>query len=423
VTAAVLVVEDRRSLAAMLAETLRREGYAVEVAHRGDEAIARLGQEPPLLAVLSDLKLPGADGLEVLAAARRADPLLPVFLITAYASVETAVAAVKCGAQDYFPKPLEMERVLAALRAAAGPRQALLASPLATEGLPELVGTAPAFAAAVQALRRVAPTDASVLLVGPSGSGKELFARALHRLSPRRDGPFVAFNCAAVPETLVEAELFGYERGAFTGAASRHRGRFEQADGGTLLLDEVGEVPLATQVKLLRAIEERRIARLGGEGDVKVDVRVVAATNRDLDAAVRAGAFRRDLFYRLAVFPIALPSLAERREDVAPLAVHLLARAAARHGLPEARLRPAALAALALAEWPGNVRELANLLERALIMAGGGTLGPEALGLAPERCQVGLADPAARALARTLAGDELPLLAAFLGVPVASLSG
>lgn len=420
-TAPVLVVEDRRSLAGMLAETLRREGYAVEVAYRGDEAIARLGQDPPLLAVLSDLKLPGADGLEVLAAARRADPLLPVFLITAYASVETAVAAVKCGAQDYFPKPLEMERVLAALRAAAGPRRALLASPLATDGLPELVGAAPAFAAAVTALRRVAPTDASVLLVGPSGSGKELFARALHRLSPRRDGPFVAFNCAAVPETLVEAELFGYERGAFTGATNRHRGRFEQAEGGTLLLDEVGEIPLATQAKLLRAIEERRIARLGGEADVKVDVRVVAATNRDLEAAVRSGVFRRDLFYRLAVFPIALPSLEERREDIAPLAVHLLGRAAAHHGLPEGRLRPAALAALTLAEWPGNVRELANVLERALIMAGGGTLGPEALGLERERCRAGLEDPHTSALAVTLAGDELPLLAAFLGVPVASL--
>ncbi len=420
-TAPVLIVEDRRSLATMLAETLAREGFEVEVLGRGDEAVARVSREPALLAVLSDLKLPGADGLEVLAAARRADPLLPVFLITAYATVETAVAAVKCGAQDYFPKPLDMDRVLAALRAAAKPRQALLASPAAQDGLPELVGAAPAFAAAVRALRRVAPTDAAVLLVGPSGSGKELFARALHRLSARRHGPFVPFNCAAVPETLVEAELFGYERGAFTGATSRHRGRFEQAQEGTLLLDEVGEIPLATQAKLLRALEEHRIARLGGEGEIAVDVRVVAATNRDLEAAVRGGTFRRDLYYRLAVFPIALPALAERREDIAALALHLLGRAVERHRLPATRLGPAALAALTLAEWPGNVRQLANLLERAAILAGGGTLGPDALGLDPRHCRAGLEDPNVRTLAVTVAGDEGARLARFLGVEEAVL--
>jgi len=420
-SAPVLVVEDRRSLAAMLAETLQREGFEVEVLHRGDEAVARVSREPPLLAVLTDLRLPGADGLEVLGAARRADPLLPVFLITAYASIETAVAAVKRGAHDYFPKPLDMERVLAALRAAAGPRRTLLASPLATDGLPDLVGSAPAFTVAIQALRRVAPTDVSVLLIGPSGSGKELFARALHRLSPRREGPFVPFNCAAVPDTLVEAELFGYERGAFTGATARHRGRFEQAQGGTLLLDEVGEIPLATQTKLLRAIEEHRITRLGGEGEVAVDVRVVAATNRDLDAAVREGSFRRDLYYRLAVFPIALPPLAERREDIAPLSLHLLGRAAARHGVPLAGLRPAALAALTLAPWPGNVRELANLMERAAILAGGSHLGAEELGLDAQACRAALQDARTRALVVSLAGEEVGALARFLGVSEAAL--
>jgi DNA-binding NtrC family response regulator len=421
VSAPVLVVEDRRSLAAMLTETLRQEGFEVEVFHRGDEAVQRIGRGPALLAVLSDIKLPGADGLAVLDAARRADALLPVFLITAYATVETAVAALKSGARDYFPKPLDMERVLTALRAAAEPRRALLASPSALDGLPDLVGSAAPFTAAVQALRRVAPTDASVLLIGPSGSGKELFAKALHQLSPRRKGPFVPFNCAAVPETLVEAELFGHERGAFTGATSRYRGRFEQAEHGTLLLDEIGEVPVTTQTKLLRAIEERRIARLGGEGDSAVDVRVVAATNRDLDEAVRAGAFRRDLFYRLAVFPISLPALSERREDIAALAVHLLARTTAHHGLASAELRPAALAALTLAPWPGNVRELANLLERAAILTGRGALGVEEIGLDPTVCRSSLGDARACALAVRLAGEELPALAAFLAVSESTL--
>jgi len=415
-TLPVLIVEDRASLAAMLAETLRKDGFEVEVLGRGDTAVERLTSGSPCLAVLTDLKLPGADGLAVLDAARRSDSLLPVFLITAYATVETAVAALKRGARDYFPKPLDIERVLAALRAAAEPRRALLASQATAEGLPELVGSAPTFLAAVQALRRVAVTDAAVLLVGPSGSGKELFARALHRLSRRRDGPFVAFNCAAVPDTLVESELFGHERGAFTGAASRHIGRFEQASGGTLLLDEVGEIPPQLQSKLLRALEEYRITRLGGEAEISADVRVVAATNRDLDEAVQQSAFRRDLYYRLAVFPIALPSLAERREDIAALAIHLVTRAAARHELPAPELRPAAVAALTLAAWPGNVRELGNLLERVVILSGGSNISLGELGLSASACQEALADRGAKRLAVRLAGDETAVLARFLGV-------
>jgi DNA-binding NtrC family response regulator len=417
----VLVVEDRRSLAAMLEETLAREGYAVEVALRGDDAVRRLAAQGPYLAVITDLKLPGADGLAVLAAARAADTQVPVFLITAHATVETAVAALKAGARDYFTKPLDVDRVLAALAAAAQPRRALLA-PVAGSFVDELIGASPPFLAALAALRRVAPTDAAVLLAGPSGSGKELFARALHQLSSRRSGPFVPFNCAAVPDTLVEAELFGYERGAFTGATARHPGRFEQAGGGTLFLDEVGEVPPATQVKLLRALEDHRVARLGGEGEIAVDVRVVAATNRDLADAVAAGAFRRDLYHRLHVFPIALPGLAERREDIPALALHLLARAAARHGLAQPTLRPAALATLVLRDWPGNVRELANTLERVTILAAGGVVGIGQLGVAADACRAGLRDPAARALAARLAADEAGELARFLSVPESALS-
>lgn len=413
-----LVVEDRRSLAAMLEETLAREGYAVRVAWRGDEAQALLRSGERWLAVLTDLKLPGADGIEVLAAARAADPDLPVFLMTAHATVATAVAALKQGARDYFQKPLDMDRVLAALRAATQPREALLAA-AGGAGLPVLVGTSTVFTAALAAARRVAPTEATVLLLGASGTGKELFAKTIHALSPRQGGPFVAFNCAAVPETLIEAELFGYERGAFTGATSRHLGRLEQARGGTLLLDEIGEVPAAVQVKLLRALEERAVARLGGTGMVAVNVRLVAATNRDLEAAVREGVFRSDLYHRLSVFPIRLPSLAERREDIPALAVYLLGQAAARHGRRSLSLRPAALGALTLAPWPGNVRELANVLERAAILAAGEWVGLAELALGRAECLVGWRDERAQAEARRAAGSEVEELAAFLGVRAA----
>jgi DNA-binding NtrC family response regulator len=267
-------------------------------------------------------------------------------------------------------------------------------------------------------LRRVAPTDASVLLLGPSGSGKELFARALHHLSPRHGGPFVAFNCAAVPETLVESELFGHERGAFTGAAARHLGRFEQAHGGTLFLDEVGEVPPATQGKLLRAVEEHRITRLGGESEVAVDVRILAATNRDLEARVEAGSFRRDLFHRLHVFPIRLPALSERRADIPALALHLASRAAVRHHVPPPVLSPAAMAALVLAPWPGNVRELGNLVERVTILLGGSQVGWRDLGLDAAGCRLALADPDVAGLASRLAGNQRGELEAFLGAPL-----
>ena len=420
-SAPLLVVEDRRSLGEMLAETLRAEGYEVELVLRGDTAVQRLQEGGPYLAVLTDLKLPGMDGLAVLRTARTVDPLLPVFLITGYATVETAVTALKQGARDYFPKPLDMERVLEGLRAACEPRRTLLEVPPTGEGLPELVGTAPAFAGAVTALRRVAPTDAAVLLLGPSGSGKELFARALHQLSRRQGGPCVAFNCAAVPESLVESELFGHERGAFTGANARHIGRFEQAHGGTLFLDEIGEVPLSTQAKLLRALEEHRITRLGGEGEIVVDVRVVAASNRNLEEAVTGGSFRRDLFHRLSVFPIQLPALVERREDIPALTLHLLTRAGARHGVPVPALRPAAMGALVLAPWPGNVRELANLLERVVILAEGRAVGVMELGLDPAGCREGLTDGSARRLAVRLAGGDSEELAAFLGVSTAEL--
>lgn len=399
------MVEDREQLAAVLAETLAREGYEVEVRLRGDEAIQRIAEGPALLAVITDLRLPGADGLEVLQAARRRDPQLPVFLITAFASVETAVQALKLGARDYFPKPLEMARLLVALRAAASARGQLLSAEPAP-GAPPMVGESPAFLAALEALRRVAPTEASVLLLGESGTGKELFARSLHAFSPRRAGPFVAFACAAVPETLLEAELFGYERGAFTGATARHLGRFEQASGGTLFLDEIGEIGPGVQVKLLRALEERCITRLGGSGEVKVDVRLVAATNRDLASDVVRGSFRADLYHRLNVFPITLPPLRERREDIPALALHLLSRAAAKNSLPLPLLRPSALGALVLPPWPGNVRELANHMERVAILSAGERVGVGELGLPRTLLREGWGELAVRELALRFAGEE-----------------
>lgn len=409
----VLVVEDREQLAAMLAETLAREGYRVEVLLRGDEAVARITEGTTLLAVITDLKLPGADGLEVLQAARRRDPQLPVFLITAFASVETAVQALKLGARDYFPKPLEMARLLVALRSAASARGQLLALEPAP-GAPVLVGESPSFLSALEALRRVAPTEASVLLLGESGTGKELFARSLHAYSPRRHGPFVAFACAAVPETLLEAELFGYERGAFTGASARHVGRFEQASGGTLFLDEIGDIGPAVQVKLLRALEERRISRLGGSGEISVDVRLVAATNRDLASDVVRGNFRADLYHRLNVFPITLPPLRERRRDIPALALHLLSRASAKNGLPLPLLRPSALGALVLAPWPGNIRELANHMERVAILSAGERVGPGELQLSRELLGQGWEQQDVRELALEFAGEEVEELKRYL---------
>lgn len=409
----VLVVEDREQLAAMLAETLAREGYRVEVLLRGDEAVARITEGTTLLAVITDLKLPGADGLEVLQAARRRDPQLPVFLITAFASVETAVQALKLGARDYFPKPLEMARLLVALRSAASARGQLLALEPAP-GAPTLVGESPSFLSALEALRRVAPTEASVLLLGESGTGKELFARSLHAYSPRRHGPFVAFACAAVPETLLEAELFGYERGAFTGASARHVGRFEQASGGTLFLDEIGDIGPAVQVKLLRALEERRISRLGGSGEISVDVRLVAATNRDLASDVVRGNFRADLYHRLNVFPITLPPLRERRRDIPALALHLLSRASAKNGLPLPLLRPSALGALVLAPWPGNIRELANHMERVAILSAGERVGPGELQLSRELLGQGWEQQDVRELALEFAGEEVEELKRYL---------
>ncbi len=376
-----LLVEARESLRSMLAETLGGAGSRVEAVATGDEAVRRLSEGRRYALVLTDLKLPGADGLAVLDAALANDPSVPVVLLTGYGTVETAVTAMKKGAADFLNKPVDVDLLLLLVKRHVEARRsavahALLAEEAGLAGMPRILGRSPALADALDRLRRAAPSDVTVLLTGESGTGKELFARALHALSPRRAGPFVAVNVAALPEGLVENELFGHEKGAYTGAGERRAGRFELADGGTLFLDEIGELPLGAQTKLLRAVEERTFLRVGGTVPLSVDVRLVVATNRDLAARVKAGAFREDLYYRLDVFPVKLPPLRARREDVPELA-----RAFARSCGEGARGRAFEIGAgaaekLAAWDWPGNVRELKNVVERAVLLAEGPVIRP-----------------------------------------------
>jgi DNA-binding NtrC family response regulator len=367
----------------MLERALTDDGYGVLAVADGAAAVERLESEERFDLVLTDLKLPGASGLEVLEAARAARPGLPVIVLTGYGTVPTAVEAMRGGAYHFLEKPVEIDDLSRLVAEALGggtpgSGEAVGEPPaegLVLEGGPSIIGRHPTLRRALDLLRRVAATGSTVLLTGESGTGKELFARAIHRLSPRTDGPFVALNCAAIPEALVENELFGHEKGAFTGADRRQAGRFEAADGGTLFLDEIGELGLGVQGKVLRAIEERTFERVGGGPTLTADVRLVAATNRDLQAMVAGGTFRSDLYFRLAVFPIELPPLRERRSDVPLLARHLLHTIAERHDRPPLAPTAEALELLAEQAWDGNVRELANVLERAVILTEGPRLG------------------------------------------------
>ena len=382
----ILLVEDKDSLRRVLQLTLEAAGYTVTEAADARAAFAEIARQPHRL-VLTDLRLPHGTGLDVLRAARAADPNVPVVVMTAYGSIDEAVQAMKDGAQDFLQKPVDSNHLLLLVE------RALEAARLRTEnillreewarryGFPRIIGESDVMRRAVSEVQRVAATDATVLLLGESGTGKELFALAVHHLSARRAQPFVAVNCAAIPETLIENELFGHERGAFTGAGERRQGKFELASGGTIFLDEIGEMPLGVQGKLLRAIEEKKIDRIGGRAPVPVDVRVVAATNRDLRAAAGAGEFRRDLFFRLAVFPVEIPPLRERGEDVTLLARHFAARLGKERRGREAQLSDQSLARLRAHTWPGNVRELQNAIERACILADAETLEPHDLGL------------------------------------------
>ncbi|MFQ5877325.1 MAG: sigma-54-dependent transcriptional regulator [Acidobacteriota bacterium] len=389
----ILVVEDRENLRSVLRKTLEAEGYGVEEAADGGAALQRIRRDRFAL-VLTDLRLPRADGHEVLRAAVAADPELPVILMTAFGTIRDAVDAMREGAYDYLEKPVDNDHLLALVRRALQHRSLARENLLLKERFsrqlegPEILGESPALERALDQVRRVAPTGATVLLEGESGSGKELFARALHHLSGRKTQSFFAINCAAIPETLLESELFGYEKGAFTGAGASKRGKFEIADKGTLFLDEIGDLSPVLQGKVLRVIETRQFERVGGTQTRTVDLRLVAASNKDLRSLVARGTFRQDLYFRLSVFPIRVPSLRERREDIPILARHFVEKFAAeqkRKGPIE--IAPEALAALVDYPWPGNVRELENTIERALILGEGDRVLPEHLGLrapAPE---------------------------------------
>ncbi len=379
--ARVLVADDEPSFRAFLADVLEGAGHRVTEARDGAEALAALGREPYDL-VLCDQRMPRVDGLELLRRARELPSPPPVVVLTAYGTIPEAVEAVRLGAADYLTKPLPSPAALLAV-------VDRLLAPRETDG--SFVTASPAVGAVLELIDRVAPRDVAVLITGESGTGKELIARRLHAKSRRAAGAFVAVNCAALPESLAESELFGHVKGAFTGADRARAGRFEEADGGTLFLDEIGELAPALQAKLLRALEERSVRRVGGEADVAVDVRVVAATNRDLSAAPSGGAFRSDLYFRLAVVTVELPPLRARAGDVPVLAAHFLTTLAARHGTAVPELTASALALLERHPWPGNVRELRNVLERAVVVRGGAPVRPEDLALPADSAAAGAA--------------------------------
>ena len=374
----ILIVDDERSLRDVLGIMLKRAGYDVTVASDGDEAIARVEKELFDL-VITDLKMPNAGGLEVLKAVKEASPDTVVLIITAFASAESAVEAMKLGAYDYLPKPFQVDEVQLIIRNALEKRRLstenmLLKREMAAKAPPVgMIGKSDVMQKIFDIVKKVADTKSNVLICGESGTGKELIARAIHASSARARMPFVPVNCSALPETLLESELFGYMKGAFTGAATNKAGLFEVANGGSIFLDEIGETTPATQVKLLRVLQEREFRRVGGTQDVKVDVRVIAATNKDLEKAVKDGSFREDLYYRLDVIPITLPPLRQRSEDIPLLAQHFLEKYARAGGKPAPALSPAVVKLLVAHEWKGNVRELENLIER-LVAFGDGTV-------------------------------------------------
>jgi DNA-binding NtrC family response regulator len=378
----ILVAEDKESMAQMLKDTLESEGYRVIFAKDGAEGVRYL-KESRIDLVLTDLKLPGKDGIEILRTSKEENQLVPVIIMTAFGSVETAVKAMKEGAFDFITKPFDIDHLLMLIRRALETQKVLTENILLKDefasklGLPRIIGKSGKITEVAQLVQKVALTKTTVLLLGESGTGKELFARAIHNLSQRRNYPFVPINCAAIPKNLLESELFGHEKGAFTGADAKKLGKFELADRGTIFLDEVGDMDFSLQSKLLRAIEESEIERIGGVKTIKVDVRIVAASNRDIEKAVEDKSFREDLYYRLNVFPIQIPPLKERKEDIPLLVEYFINKYCLELKTTQKDISKDALNILMSYHWKGNVRELENTIERAIILCDGDIVTPE----------------------------------------------
>ncbi|RAL22779.1 Fis family transcriptional regulator [Lujinxingia litoralis] len=382
---AVLVVDDERSMREFLGVMLRKDGHLVEVASTGEDALARLKAGERFKLVMTDLKMPGIGGLDVLEAVKRDQPACQVIVMTAYATAETALSAIKLGAYDYITKPFKLDQARAAVNRALE-KFLLLSENLYLrdaldhrQGMGELIGRSPAMQRVFQMIARVAPTRTTVLIHGESGTGKELVARAIHTHSAHAEGPFLPINCGAIPENLIESELFGHRKGAFTGAMADKEGLFVAAGQGTVFLDEIGELPPSVQVKLLRVLQERKVRPVGESRELPVHCRIVAATNRDLRDEVRQGRFREDLYYRLSVIPIEVPPLRERSSDVQLLLEHFLQRYATEIGNPIEGIDAPALRILTTYDYPGNVRELQNIMERAVTLETGSLVSTESL--------------------------------------------
>ena len=384
----ILIVEDKESMAQMLRETMEAEGYRPVIARDGVEGIRKI-RESKIDVVLTDLKLPKKDGMEVLRAAKEENSLLPVIMMTAFGTVDVAVKAIKEGAFDFITKPFDTDHLLHLIKKAVDNQRLVAENILLKEefssliGMPTIIGKSKKIIEVAKKIQKVAPTKTTVLLLGESGTGKELFARAIHCLSPRKDYPLVTINCAAIPRELLESELFGHERGAFTGAEARKMGKFDLADKGTIFLDEIGEMDLSLQAKIMRVVQEGEIERVGGIKMIPVDVRVIAATNKDIERAVSEGTFREDLYYRLSVFPVEIPSLRERAEDIPLLTDFFIRKYCAEMKTPVRDISKEVLDMMMSHHWKGNVRELENTVERAVILSDGGTITAEHISLSP----------------------------------------
>ena len=406
----ILVVDDDEQMQFFLKEALVRQGYGVTVRATAEDALASLRGDRFDL-VLLDVRLPGMSGLVAVEAILRLDPHIPIIVMTAHGSRDGALEAVRRGAYDYFTKPFRLEEMEIVIRRALEKRRLLqeidrLRSELASGARGRMVGSSRAMAVVCHLIERAAPTDSTVLIIGESGTGKELIAENIHQQSPRRGKPFIKLNCAAIPEALLESELFGHEKGAFTGALTRKPGKFELADGGTLLLDEIGDMSLTTQSKILRVLQEREFERVGGTVTVRVDVRIIASTNKDLSRAVKDGRFRDDLYFRLNVVTINVPPLRDRREEIPDLVTHFLGEANARLGRAVKSVAPGAMAALMEYAWPGNVRELRNAIERAVVVTDGEVVTVAGLAPALQASPAGLCGVDAAQLAAAASLDD-----------------